>query len=90
MPFDNGDDGRVTVTGAATLIVRGKGNGVTIAVKNLDAGETVAVGGPGVTFAEGYPLGPGEAIGYVADDGDNLYGISDGSNVVVAVLRQGV
>jgi len=88
--FDNGQDGRVTVTGTATLIVEGQGNGVTIAVLNTHATEVIALGGPDVTFAEGYPLSGGAAIGYVADDGDDLYGISDGSSVVAAVLRQGV
>ena len=89
MAFDN-DSGRVAVDGTAPAVVEGQGNGMTIAVKNTHATETVCVGGNGVTFADGYPLGPGEAIGFVADDGDVLYAVSDGSTVVVAVLRQGV
>lgn len=90
MAFDNGDDGRVTVNGTATLVVTGKGNGVTIAVKNTHATEVVCFGGPGVTFAEGYPLAAGAEFGFMADDEDELFAISDGTDVVVAVLRQGV
>lgn len=86
--FDNAG-GRVAVVGVATLIVEGEGNGVTITVKNLGA-ETISVGGADVTLADGYPLVAGGALGFVGDDGDDLYGISDGTSIEVAVLRQGV
>lgn len=87
--FDNGD-GHVQVgSGDQVLIVQGQGDGVTVAVQNTGSA-TVYLGGSEVSTVDGYPLAAGASVGFVAEDGDDLYGITAAASTTVAVLRQGV
>jgi len=101
------NDTRVTVTTAATPLNNfGQADGVpgsSLAIQVPVAGQTVFVGGPGVTAATGYPyLAGSEHFIDVDDDprlhandlhaapGEALYGIVASGTQLVNVLAQGI
>jgi hypothetical protein len=88
----------VTVATTATLLATGGGGAVdaaydrktTVTVKPATAGtgDSVFVGGSGVTAASGIPLGGG--ISFDLDAGEALYGIVASGTVAVRVLEHGI
>lgn len=90
---------RVTVGNAAPVMIAkasaidyGTGpSSVTtsVVVQNSDATNSVFLGGPAVTSADGFELKAGKTIEILLDGNDLLYGICAAAvTVVVHVLRQ--
>lgn len=88
----------VTVATTATLLATGGGGAVAapydqptvITVKPATAGtgDSVFIGGSGVTTANGLPLGGGMSFDLAA--GEALYGIVASGTVAVRVLEHGI
>lgn len=65
-------------------------SGSRMVVKNASNSNTVALGPFGVTFANGYPLDPGDIAPLNLSSGGQLYGICDNGRLAdVRVLKLG-
>lgn len=85
---------RVTVTDVVTPLTAAdtdRNAGSACAIKNLGA-VAIAIGGPTVTFATGYPLAAGAEVGIdFSGSAEILYAIADAAtSTECAVLRTGV
>lgn len=84
----------MSVTTAATALnasLDGGKDGSTISVQNPTGGNTVYLGGAGVTSASyGVLLAAGVTFSIELNQGETLFGIVASSTQNVAVLRQGV
>lgn len=85
----------VTVAVTATLLSGADGDaiqGQSVMVTVPAAGQTVFLGGSGVTTATGYPVATGTSLPWpvALSVGEALYGIVAGTTQVVNVLRTGV
>ena len=81
---DDTAGGAVLHTGSAGV------SGTKMVIQNIDATDTVALGPPGVTFANGFLLGTTSTISIELAEGDILHGICDtAKSVVVHILKAG-
>jgi hypothetical protein len=91
----------VTIEATATLIATGVTpvpvylttesvillDGLSVVVKNLNATAAIDLGGSAVASGAGYSLAAGESVSLgPLSTGDDLYGITASSTVVVSVL----
>jgi hypothetical protein len=84
---------QVSVGTTATLLsATGAGrDGQTVLVQNPTNGQSVYIGGTGVTTASyGFLLLAGTAFAIELQDGEGIYGVVASSTQTVAVIRQGV
>ena len=84
---------QVSVGSTATLLsATGAGrDGQTVLVQNPTAGQSVYIGGTGVTTASyGFLLLAGTAFAIELQDGEGIYGVVASSTQTVGVIRQGV
>lgn len=85
----------VSVTTTATLLSGADSDNVagqSVFVTVPAAGQTVFLGGPGVTAANGYPVATGTSFPWQLElgNGEALYGIVAATTQAVSVLRSGV
>lgn len=82
---------RVTVGGTATALNTDTDttSGTSLVVTNRDTSESVDLGGADVTSGGGFELKAGESVSADLGAGEQLYAISDGTEVRVDVLRSG-
>jgi len=84
---------QVSVGTTATLLsATGAGrDGQTVLVQNPTTGQSVYIGGTGVTTASyGFLLLAGTAFAIELQDGEGIYGVVASSTQTVGVIRQGV
>jgi hypothetical protein len=84
---------QVSVGTTATLLsATGAGrDGQTVLVQNPTNGQSVYIGGTGVTTASyGFLLLAGTAFAIELQDGEGIYGVVASSTQTVGVIRQGV
>jgi hypothetical protein len=84
---------QVSVGSTATLLsATGAGrDGQTVLVQNPTNGQSVYIGGTGVTTASyGFLLLAGTAFAIDLQDGESIYGVVASSTQAVGVIRQGV
>ena len=84
---------QVSVGTTATLLsATGAGrDGQTVLVQNPTTGQSVYIGGTGVTTASyGFLLLAGTAFAIELQDGEGIYGVVASSTQAVGVIRQGV
>ena len=84
---------QVSVGTTATLLsATGAGrDGQTVLVQNPTTGQSVYIGGTGVTTADyGFLLLAGTAFAIELQDGEGIYGVVASSTQAVGVIRQGV
>lgn len=84
---------QVSVGTTATLLsATGAGrDGQTVLVQNPTTGQSVYIGGTGVTTASyGFLLLAGTAFSIELQDGEGIYGVVASSTQAVGVIRQGV
>jgi len=84
---------QVSVGSTATLLsATGAGrDGQTVLVQNPTNGQSVYIGGTGVTTASyGFLLLAGTAFAIELQDGEGIYGVVASSTQTVGVIRQGV
>lgn len=77
---------RVTVGSTATRLDPSTDSdamaGKTVRVKNAESVSGVDLGGPGVTFGDGFRLAAGESIPVTLQGGEELYAVAQMSAVV--------
>lgn len=79
---------RVNVTDAAPLIVRADADGCSVTVRNLDATNSIDLGGSTVANGSGFPLPAGASHSVDLDPGEAIYGdAATGVTVSVGVFR---
>ena len=64
-------------------------SGTKLVIQNIDATDTVALGPPGVTFANGFVLGTEATINIDLASGDILHGICAAAKTVVVHILKG-
>lgn len=83
---------RVTITGVVGLVYTAPTwatfqDPMPVIVTNRHATDSVYLGGPGVTVADGYELQAQESFSSDAMLGDDMYAITAGTSVSLHVLR---
>lgn len=65
-------------------------SGTAVRIRNASAVSDAFVGGPAVTTAAGFRLGPGEQFSLELAPDEDLYGVTASGTVTVMTLRTGV
>lgn len=80
----------VTATELSGPDAGGVTSGQSVLVKVPAGGQTVFLGGAGVTATSGFPVAAGESAAFDLGPGDVLFGIVAATTQAVNVLRSGV
>lgn len=75
---------RVSVTAVATLLAPLSGDdGLSVAVRNADATNSIDLGPEGVVTAAGYQLGPGASVSIDLAPGERLFAVAPAATTVI-------